>query len=300
MQINITNELMDSTDLIFVTKSLDKSKNSAVTIRNGTHIIKELGVLSSYETADGEYGEEETFRQCCRAAIDYTIQNGHKNVVFDVPSFVDNSLNISYITNTILEYLPQIADEDQLNELTITLLLPKIGKYEQIINELEDVLAKPVKIQAAHSYGDYGDPLKEQFKEFQKTLGQGKTFREHLIDLMDKKEIRKSTEVYKPSGISKYTFSKLINFSINPPHKPSKETVAALSIGLKLNLEEAEEFYSVAGYSLGKTEFIDKVIRFFIHKKIYKIDEVNYCLAYHGYPLLGERMRGESTRVVIK
>lgn len=241
----------------------------------------------------GGNGEEENLRRVCREVMDYALQNGCKNIAFELDSFVEDSADAPYVTNILIEEFTEIAEKEKSDDMTVTVLFAANGNKEELINELDEELSKPVLEDVNQAYGDYGDPLKDEFEEFQKSLKNDKTFREYLVDLMEQKGIRKSSEVYKAAGVSKYTFSKITNFSINPPHKPSKETVAALAIGLKLSLKEADEFYNFAGFHLGTTEFIDKVIRFFIKKGIYKIYDVNYCLLEHGYPPLGEKSRGD-------
>lgn len=299
MHIIITNEKNLSCNLL-VLADIANAINERKTV-----IIERINNSSGLKTEvkywiDNGQDEEGTLRQACQEVIEYAQQHGYNNIVFDTQSFTDDSTDLSYVANILTEELSTIADRDILNDMHINILFPSVDESETYITEFEEELSKPIIETKNQSYGDYGDPLKEQFKQFQKSLGEEKTFREYLVDIIDRKGFRKASEVYKAAGVSKYTFSRLTNFSINPPHKPSKSTVAALTIGLKLTLAEAEEFYEVADTHLGKTEFIDKVIRFFIDKKIYNIDEVNYCLAYHGQPLLGERMRGDNPKIIIR
>lgn len=241
---------------------------------------------------DGEHGEEDALRRACHALTHYAKKNAVKNIVIDTASFSKYYLVASYVINILLEEFTAISSAEALDNLTISLLMPTCERGEDLNEELQEALSKPFLENVKLSYGDYGDPLEEEFLQFEKSLRHEKTFPEYLFMLMRKKGIDKNSELYKAAGVSKYTFSRLAN-QAKPPHKPSKETVAALAIGFKLQIDEAEEFYNVAGYSLSKTEFVDKVVRFFINKRIYDIDEVNYCLDYYGYPILGERARGE-------
>lgn len=257
-------------------------------------------IVISLNKTDGENGEEESLRRACREVYDFALKNGCKNIAFDVKSFVENSEDVPYVTNILIEELSSIAEKEKSDDLTFNILFAANGNYEDLLNELDEELSKPVLETVKHAYGAYGDTLKDEFEKFQKSLENEKTFREYLVDLMEQKGVRKSSELYKAAGVSKYTFSKITNFSLNPPHKPSKETVAALAIGLKLNLQEAEEFYNYAGFHLGLTEFVDKVIRFFIKKGIYKIYDVNYCLVEYGYLPLGEKPRREKVEIKIK
>ena len=165
---------------------------------------------------------------------------------------------------------------------------------------LETEHERNTKIKIDQVCGVGGDTLKKKLIEFEKGVEYAKPFREHLLGLIDERQYRKDSEVYKAAGISKYTYSKITSFKITPPHKPSKDTVAALSIGLKLSLDEAQKLYNSAGYYLGTTEFVDRVVRFFIEESLYEIDEVNYCLEYYGYPPLGERSRDDRIKFEIK
>jgi transcriptional regulator with XRE-family HTH domain len=70
-------------------------------------------------------------------------------------------------------------------------------------------------------------------------------------------------------------------------YRPAKNTVKALSIGLRLNLEETIFFLKSAGYSLSESLVDDLVVMFCIEKEIYNIDEVNQLLYDLGFSILG-------------
>ena len=89
--------------------------------------------------------------------------------------------------------------------------------------------------------------------------------------------------------ISKSTFFKIINFAES--YSPTKNTVAALAISLKLNLIEAKDFFHAAGYHLGKTDLSDQIVRFYIQNKIYDVGIINECLNYYDLRGLGESPR---------
>lgn len=114
------------------------------------------------------------------------------------------------------------------------------------------------------------------------------TLQDYLNNLMIQKDLR-NKEVYEASGITKNVFSKIMNYRLN--HKPSKETVAGLCIGLNLEIEEAEKLYHLAGYHLGQTERFDIIMRFFIERRKYNIFAVNYCLVHYELKMLGCKAR---------
>lgn len=226
-----------------------------------------------------------------------------KDIIVNAKSFYDSSIGVSSVVNHLIDGLAEVILNDNKDEwhnnITFWILRPQYCAGQAILHSLEKELDRKTKINYDQVFGDNGDSLKNKFIAFEKALEYEKPFREHLLGLIDDRHYKKDSEVYKAAGISKYTYSKITSFKITPPHKPSKDTVAALSIGLKLSLDEAQKLYNSAGYYLGKTDFVDRVVRFFIHESIYDIDEVNYCLDYYGYPPLGERTRDERIKIEI-
>ncbi len=156
-----------------------------------------------------------------------------------------------------------------------------------LLLSLEEYLHLPVEMGYC---GD--DPFTEKFALEEALASAGNPqdgFRNCLLALMERKGIEKYSAVYRAAGISKFTFSRIMNFGQD--HKPSKETVAALAIGLHCSREEAQELYHAAGFHLGTTDLLDRIIGFFIREQHYSIRDVNYCLDYFGAPLIGERTR---------
>ena len=109
-------------------------------------------------------------------------------------------------------------------------------------------------------------------------------FGDALIEMIAERRLTNS-EVYRAANISKQTFSN-IRKSENPP---KRETVAALAIGMKLTVKEAEMLYEAAGYSLTKTNKFDVCIRYFLINKRYNIVENNIFLDSYGLPSLGTK-----------
>ena len=125
----------------------------------------------------------------------------------------------------------------------------------------------------------------DKFERFDKRLNKDLTCREYLNKLMNERHLE-GVDVYRRAEVSKGTFSKIMNYSKN--HNPKRETIAQLALGLKLNLDEAQKLYNSAGYYLGTSNFLDRVIIFFLTERIYDIFEVNELLLYYGYQGLGD------------
>lgn len=111
----------------------------------------------------------------------------------------------------------------------------------------------------------------------------GETFCEMLFRIIKEKGVKES-EVYKNACIDRKLFSKIRN---NPAYHPKKTTVLALSIALKLDIENTIEFLESAGYALSSGEKSDIIIGYFIEKKIFELDTINSALYEFGEKTIG-------------
>ena len=105
-------------------------------------------------------------------------------------------------------------------------------------------------------------------------------FRELLFDLIRKKGL-KNADLYRRATLTKAHFSKIKN---DERYHPSKDTVLALALALKLTLDETQEFLKRAGYTLTDSSKTDLIVRFFIERQMYDVDEVNSVLDELGLP----------------
>lgn len=106
-------------------------------------------------------------------------------------------------------------------------------------------------------------------------------FSDHVIRLMNKKGIEKSSHVYNACGMSKQTWAKMMN----PAHNPSKTTVMQLCIGLKLNLDEARDLMMQAGYAFSPNKKEDVIIEFCISRSMDIFDTNNILFDAMGKTL---------------
>ena len=110
----------------------------------------------------------------------------------------------------------------------------------------------------------------------------GKTFHEVLFEKISQSGMT-DVEVYKRANMDRKRCSKIRS---NPAYHPGKDTVLALAIALKLNLEETQDLLSRAEYALSPSSKSDVIIRYFIERREYDIHLINIALDNYGLAIL--------------
>ena len=149
-------------------------------------------------------------------------------------------------------------------------------------NFVEGVEEPKVTMQSA-----FGGDIELDNVDFMKLYAQaktgGETFSEMILRLV-KESGEKPSTIYNRANIDRRHYSKIIN---HEDYQPSKQTVLAFAIALKLNFEHTKDLLAVAGFSLTKSNLADVIVSFFIEYKIYDVDLVNRILYKYDQPLLG-------------
>lgn len=110
-----------------------------------------------------------------------------------------------------------------------------------------------------------------------------KTFVDILTAYIRQKDLRDS-QVYKAARIDRRLFSKIIS---DRQYKPSKDTAIALAIALELTLEQTNDLLSRAGYTLSHSNKRDVIIEYFLHERIYHLDDINLVLFNLDQKIIG-------------
>lgn len=109
------------------------------------------------------------------------------------------------------------------------------------------------------------------------------SFSNTLFKFIDSKRLT-DVECYKRANIDRKLFSKIKS---DEDYKPSKNTVLAFAVALKLNLNETQELLRSAGFSLSRSFVTDIVIEYFIGKKMWDINLINIALDDYNQHILG-------------
>lgn len=165
--------------------------------------------------------------------------------------------------------------------------MPDIKNIESLV---QAYIAKHFKAdihtQSVALHGAFGGVVLDDI-DFKRLLAQARTgnstFSEMLLDFI-KDSGEKNSTIYTRANIDRRHFSKIAS---RPDYKPSKQTVLAFAIALKLNFEQTEDLLASAGFTLNKTSLADVIVSFFIEYKIFDIDLVNQILYKYEQPLLG-------------
>lgn len=264
-------------DILVTNKNYYEVGGDALNVHNDGGIIAWL---------NGEHGEETILRRAIKESLDRCADAG-RNIAFDVKAFDGLGYKFSYL-DSVFEEVARYegkASADRVDRAVFYNIPMDMDRMETF----ERNILRPYEESQKLSFVTKGDELTDKFKEF---LAQHRQipFGKYLMALAERKGVRTRSQICMASGISKYTLSKLIN-SVS---RPSKDSLAALAIGLKLTLDEAEELCNQVGYHLGDMDLEDKAVKFFIKEKVYDIDLVNYCLYCLGATPLGEKPREDN------
>lgn len=111
----------------------------------------------------------------------------------------------------------------------------------------------------------------------------GPNFATVVQDIMRERGIS-ATELYARACLDRRLFYKIRRQN---GYHPSKETVIAIGLGLRLTLPQMESLLRIAGFYLSESDMRDMTVRYFLEQGEYDIFTINEYLDYYGCPLLG-------------
>lgn len=123
---------------------------------------------------------------------------------------------------------------------------------------------------------------KESFTLDQLVEEVGESFHDMLFLRIDMSGMT-DVEIYKRANIDRKLFSKIRS---NPGYHPRKQTVLALAIALKLNIDDTIDLLARAEYALSPGNKGDLIVKYFIERGVFDIMTINYALEEYGQTIL--------------
>ena len=240
----------------------------------------------------GSNGEKELLEACYRNSLKLALEHNCESVAFPLISSgiygypKDKAMRVA--TDMITEFLCE-------HDMTVYMVI-----FDKKAFNISEKLFSDVK-----SYID--DNYAERYAErrFSRALGEfnrmpavccessrplediiseiDESFSQMLLRKIDEKGMSDS-QCYKKANVDRKLFSKIRN-DIN--YHPKKSTAIAFAIALELDITEAKELLSKAGYTLSHSSKFDIIIEYFIINRNYNIFEINETLFAFDQVLLG-------------
>ena len=264
----------------------------------------------------GDKGEAELLRSCYDKTLKLAKDNSCKSIAFpllatgsyDFPKRLGLEIAVSAFTDFLEENEMEITlvvfekstvhisgelgeeVKSYIDDLYVEGALQKEYARDNYLDvaEVSSVLRMPdfmTSVKGA-SYEDTDDACEiEESEDLDDILGDiyTDTFGKHLQKLINKKGL-KNSQVYASANISKQYFSKLLKGQV----KPSKEKVLALAVGLRLNMDEAEDFLRLAGYAFSPISQTDTVVAYFLKKQEFSVAMIDTVLFDYGLDTLSK------------
>ena len=137
---------------------------------------------------------------------------------------------------------------------------------------------------AAPSYAASAKP-RTDWQELIKATDEG--FSQALLRLIDEKGMT-DVQCYKKANVDRRLFSKIRS---DTEYRPSKPTVLAFAMALKLTQAETQQLLRKAGFVLTRSSKLDLVIEYCIKERFYDVFQINEVLYELDLPLLGNNSR---------
>lgn len=233
----------------------------------------------------GSQGEEQLLRDCYRNSLDLAKEYGLESIAFPLIS----AGAYGYLKDQAMQVAISVIGEFLMNhEMMVYLVV-----FDKSAVVLSEKLFASINQYIDDRYVEEHVILRDyQVKEFYPIAGRSledlvnhpdETFSQMLIRLIDEKGMTDPV-VYKKANLDRKLFSRIRN---NIHYRPSKPTVLAFAISLKLNLDETKDLLARAGFALSHSSKFDIIVEYFIEEGMYNIFEINEVLYAYDQNTLG-------------
>ncbi len=244
----------------------------------------------------GFSNEHATLLSCYRSCLELAEQHGCRSIAF--PVLAAGTLAFPKVqaltaaTDVMRDYLRH-------HDMQITLVvhdrkLFDISRrlYEDVQHYVDQSMSPPADFapRMARPFRDLSErcvcnaPAPAESLE-QRLQMLDESFSQMLLRKIDERGMS-DAECYKRANIDKRLFSKIRS---QADYRPTKPTVLAFAVALRMTLDETEALLRCAGFSLSHSSKLDVIVEFFISREMYDIFEINNTLFKFDQSLLGSR-----------
>jgi O-acetyl-ADP-ribose deacetylase (regulator of RNase III) len=251
---------------------------------------------------DGKHGEEKHLRAAYTNSLKRAVKNKCESVAFPLISsgiygypkdealavatsaisvfLADNDIDVTLcvfdkaafaVSRELLGEVEAYIDENYIDDIYINEHAPRSRKLLDVEKRAIDAEMTAAPMAIPSSLDDVVGNLDEPFSAT-------------LLRLIDSKGFKKDSEVYPRANIDRRLFSKIRS---NEHYAPSKPTVLAFAVALRLTLDETEDLLERAGFAFSHSRKFDVIVEYFIASGKYDIFEINNVLFEYDQPLLG-------------
>lgn len=265
---------------------------SSFNMNNCKYIIHTVGPVY----ADSSYNKEKLLRRCYRKVLECALDNNIESIAMPLISSGSFGFPKKYALKLASDVITDFIYE---HELDVYLLVYdkeafdiSNSLYRDIHDYLEDngIYDEVRSYRPSMSFGFMSKPasLDEECnpdREFSFVdFVEDESFNDCLRRIIREKNLIES-DVYKRANLTKQAF----NGIYNEGKVPKKNNVLALCIGLRLNIDEADDFIEKAGYSFSRGNKHDYIVRYFLENGIYDVYKINEILINEDLPYLGSK-----------
>lgn len=265
---------------------------SSFNMNNCKYIIHTVGPVY----VDSSYNKEKLLRRCYRKVLECALDNNIESIAMPLISSGSFGFPKKYALKLASDVITDFIYE---HELDVYLLVYdkeafdiSNSLYRDIHDYLEDngIYDEVRSYRPSMSFGFMSKPasLDEECnpdREFSFVdFVEDEPFNDCLRRIIREKNLIES-DVYKRANLTKQAF----NGIYNEGKVPKKNNVLALCIGLRLNIDEADDFIEKAGYSFSKGNKHDYIVRYFIENEIFDVYKINEILINEDLPYLGSK-----------
>ena len=269
------------------------------------HVIHTVGPVWQ----GGSQGEEQLLRSAYRASLELAVKNGIESIAFPLISSGSFRYPYDQALAVALDEINRFLFEVDLDvtlvmfDQTATALGLKLRN--DLVSYIDDhyvaehlslnrpskrwerpptVMPEPTGSLSEAFFDDHSLPSEPLLVLADKIAFPGeKTFSEAVLSIIDARGMT-DVEVYRRANIDRRLFSKIRS---NVHYNPSKSTVLALTIGLKLSYQDARDLLARAGFAFSPCDKRDVIVRYFLEREEHDIATVNAALYDFDQALLG-------------